>query len=325
MRVFSGIQPTGSLHIGNYLGAIINWVNSQKEYENIFCIVNSHAITVKQNPKELKESSLNLAAMLLACGIDTKDSILFIQSDVLEHFELAWILECLIPMGDMSRMTQFKDKSAKNPKNINVGLFCYPALMAADILLYNSDLVPVGEDQKQHIELTRDVAMRFNRDYKEVFKIPTPMIPKVGARIMGLDDPTKKMSKSEKSPKHAINILDTPDEILGKFKKAQTDSLGIIEFDKSRDGVYNLLSIYEAFTKESRESIVGSFEGKGYGDLKKAVAEVTIEHLKPIQKRYFELAAEEEYLKNIMQQNAQNAKNLAQANLKEIKKAIGLE
>ncbi len=323
-RVFSGIQPTGNIHIGNYLGAIKNWVKSQDAYDNIFCVVNSHAITVKQDPQELKKKTYEMAAMLLACGIEMEKSILFIQSEVAAHCELAWILNCNIPMGDMSRMTQFKDKSAKNPKNVNVGLFAYPALMAADILLYQADGVPVGEDQKQHIELTRDVAERFNRDYGETFKIPAPMIPQVGARVMGLDDPTIKMSKSIDNPKHAISMLDDADTILKKFKKAQTDSDGIIEFNKERAGVFNLLSIYQAFSEESQESIMEKFAGKGYGDLKKGVAEMVIEKLEPIQKRYYELTENEENIKSVMKENAAKASAIADETLKKAKEAVGL-
>ncbi|WP_290137457.1 tryptophan--tRNA ligase, partial [Helicobacter japonicus] len=270
-RIFSGIQPTGNIHLGNYLGAVRHWVDSQEQYENIFCVVNSHAITIRQDPQELQNKTYELAAILLACGIDTKKSHLFIQSQIDEHAALAWILDCNIPMGDMSRMTQFKDKSSKNPKNINVGLFNYPALMAADILLYQADFVPVGEDQKQHLELTRDVAERFNRDFGECFKIPKPLIPKVGARVMGLDNPESKMSKSAKGENHAIFLLDSPEIITRKCKKAVTDSQSNIVFDESRAGLYNLLCIYEIFTQKSRESIEAEFEGKGYGHLKMAL------------------------------------------------------
>ncbi|WP_416830948.1 tryptophan--tRNA ligase, partial [Helicobacter ganmani] len=226
-RVFSGIQPTGNIHLGNYLGAVKNWVENQEKYENIFCVVNSHAITIPQNPSILREKTYDLCAMLLACGINPKESILFIQSKIQEHTSLAWLLTCITPMGDLSRMTQFKDKSAKNPKQILAGLFNYPNLMSADILLYQSNLVPVGEDQKQHIELARDTAIRFNRDFGETFVVPEPLILKEGARIMGLDDPTKKMSKSSSDkPNHSIALIDTPETIIKKFKKATTDSEG---------------------------------------------------------------------------------------------------
>ncbi|MGP1580489.1 MAG: tryptophan--tRNA ligase [Wolinella sp.] len=323
-RVFSGIQPTGNIHLGNYLGAVKKWVDSQDEFDNIFCIVNSHAITIKQDPATLRAKTYELAAVLLACGIDADKSKLFIQSEIDEHAALAWILECNIPMGDMSRMTQFKDKSQKNPKNINTGLFNYPALMAADILLYRSDFVPVGEDQKQHLELTRDVAERFNRDYGETFTIPEPMIPKVGARIMGLDDPSKKMSKSENKPNHGIALLDSPDEILRKFKKATTDSQNIVRFDQNQAGIYNLLSIYQIFTNKSREAIEAEFEGKGYGVLKIAVAEAVIEGLRPIQERYARLANDQTYLREILTNSAEHVRAIAQETYQEAKKRVGL-
>lgn len=323
-RVFSGIQPTGNIHLGNYLGAVRQWVDSQDEYENIFCIVNSHAITTRQNPEHLLKETYKLVAVLLACGIDTKKSNLFIQSQIDEHSALAWILDCHIPMGDMNRMTQFKDKSSKNPKNINVGLFNYPALMAADILLYQADSVPVGEDQKQHLELTRDVAMRFNREYGECFKIPEPIIPKVGARVMGLDDPESKMSKSATGENHAIFLLDTPDVITRKIKKAVTDSQNTIIFDKSRAGLYNLLSMYEIFTQKSRESIESEFEGKGYGHFKSALAEVITESLRPIQERYKQIQNETNYIQSILDFSLQRVRPIAQNTYKNVKNLIGL-
>ncbi|MGD9595340.1 tryptophan--tRNA ligase [Wolinella succinogenes] len=323
-RLFSGIQPTGNIHLGNYLGAVKNWVDSQDEFDNIFCIVNSHAITIKQDPALLRAKTYELAAILLACGIDMKKSKLFIQSEVDEHAALAWILDCNIPMGDMSRMTQFKDKSQKNPKNINIGLFNYPALMAADILLYQTDFVPVGEDQKQHLELTRDVAERFNRDYGDTFKIPEPMIPKMGARIMGLDDPTKKMSKSEGKPNHGIALLDTPDEILKKFKKATTDSENLVRFNPEQTGIFNLLTIYQIFTGQSQELIEAEFEGKGYGIFKVAVAEAVIEGLKPIQERYAKLTKEQGYLEEVLSHGANEVRKIAQKTYKEVKERVGL-
>lgn len=323
-RVFSGIQPTGKIHLGNYLGAVKNWVDSQDAFENIFCIVNSHAITTTQDPKELREKTYELARVLIACGIDPKKSHLFIQSEIDEHAALAWILDCNIAMGEMSRMTQFKDKSQKNPKNINVGLFNYPALMAADILLYNADLVPVGEDQKQHLELTRNVAQKFNRDFGECFKVPEPLIPKVGARVMGLDDPTSKMSKSATGANHAIFLMDTPDVILKKFKKATTDSESNIKFDENRAGVYNLLCMYETFSKKTRLEIEAEFEGKGYGDLKKAVAEVVIEALKPVQEKYQLLNSEQGYIESILKEGRDRAKEIASATYKQAKELVGL-
>lgn len=323
-RVFSGIQPTGNIHLGNYLGAVRQWVDSQDEYENIFCVVNSHAITTKQNPQMLLQETYKLTAILLACGIDTNKSSLFIQSQIDEHPALAWILDCHIPIGDMSRMTQFKDKSSKNPKNINVGLFNYPALMAADILLYQADGVPVGEDQKQHLELTRDVAIRFNREYGECFTIPEPIIPKIGARIMGLDNPESKMSKSAKGENHAIFLLDSPEVIQRKIKKAVTDSQSSITFDKSRMGLYNLLNIYEILTKKSRESIETEFESKGYGHLKSAIAEVVIESLRPIQERYAQIQNDQNYIQNVLDTSLQTIRPIAQNTYNNVKKLIGL-
>ncbi len=323
-RVFSGIQPTGNIHLGNYLGAVKNWVDSQDEYENIFCIVNSHAITIYQNPNELKDKTYELAAMLLACGIDMHKSSLFIQSEVDEHAALAWILDCNIPMGDMSRMTQFKDKSSKNPKNINVGLFNYPALMAADILLYQVDGVPVGEDQKQHLELTRDVAMRFNRDYGECFKIPEPLIPKVGARVMGLDNPESKMSKSDKGENHAVFLLDSPEAIMKKIKKATTDSHTSIVFDANRAGVYNLLGIYEVLSQKSRADIEKEFENKGYGYLKTTIAEIVIESLRPIREKYEQLCKDKQYIKQILAKGADNVRPIARQTYQKAKDLVGL-
>ena len=323
-RVFSGIQSTGKVHLGNYLGAIKNWVDSQKDYENIFCIVNSHAITIAQDPRELKKNTYELAKVLLACGIDPKRSHLFIQSEVDEHGALAWVLDCNIAMGEMSRMTQFKDKSQRNPKNINVGLFNYPALMAADILLYQTDLVPVGEDQKQHLELTRNVAQKFNRDFGECFKIPEALIPKVGARVMGLDDPSVKMSKSIAGANHAIFLLDDAETIMRKVKKATTDSEGCIKFDENRAGVYNLLGIYEIFSQKTRTEIESHFANKGYGDLKRELGEVIVEGLKPIWQRYEDLSQEEGYIMQVLNDGRDRAKEIASKTYKKVKELVGL-
>lgn len=324
-RVFSGIQPTGNIHLGNYLGAVKNWVEQQEAYDNIFCVVNSHAITLPQEPKTLRLKTFELCAMLLACGINPQKSTLFIQSEVQEHTSLAWLLTCITPMGDLSRMTQFKDKSQKNPKQILAGLFNYPNLMSADILLYQTNFVPVGEDQKQHIELARDCAIKFNRDFGETFVVPEPLIQKEGARIMGLDDPSKKMSKSSgHKPNHLISLLDSPDEIVKKFKKATTDSEGIIAFDETRAGVYNLLVIYQCFTQETRTQIEQKFANKGYGDLKKSVAEVVIEGLKPIQEEYLKLTNAKDYLQQILQQGANHAKIIAQKTYQDAKEKMGL-
>lgn len=322
--MFSGIQPTGKMTIGNYIGAVKRWVASQDEYENIFCVVNSHAITTYQEPKLLREQSYDMVALLLACGIEPSKSSLFIQSEIDYHPALAWILDCNIAMGEMERMTQFKDKSKKNPKNINVGLFNYPALMASDILLYQSDFVPVGEDQKQHLELTRNVAVKFNRDFGECFKIPEPLIAKVGARIMGLDDPESKMSKSNPANNHAIFVLDSAEEIMKKFKKATTDSLTSIEFDPERRAIYNLLSIYEIFSGKSREAITQEFEGKGYGVLKTTIAECVIESLSPIQERYSKLRVDEGYLKSVLSKGKEQVEPIARGTYEKVKELVGL-
>ncbi|MGL2521424.1 tryptophan--tRNA ligase [Helicobacter pylori] len=321
-RVFSGIQPTGQIHLGNYLGAIKHWVELQDEYENLFCIVNSHAITLPIEPTFLKSQTYELVKLLLACGISPKRSGLFIQSEVDEHPALAWLLDCQVSMGEMQRMTQFKDKSLKNPKSVNVGLFNYPILMASDILLYQSDLVPVGEDQKQHLELTRNVAEKFNRDFGDCFKVPEPLIAKVGARVMGLDDPKVKMSKSHKGANHAIFLLDEPDVIVKKIKKAATDSMGVIAFDETREGIFNLLNIYMLLSDESLEKIEERFKNKGYGDFKKELAEVMIQALKPIQERYQEISDDE--VKAVLNCGAEKARPLARATYQKAKELMGL-
>ncbi len=321
-RVFSGIQPTGQIHLGNYLGAIKHWVEMQDEYENLFCVVNSHAITLPIEPTFLKFQTYELVKLLLACGISPKQSGLFIQSEVDEHPALAWLLNCQVSMGEMQRMTQFKDKSLKNPKSVNVGLFNYPILMASDILLYQSDLVPVGEDQKQHLELTRNIAEKFNRDFGNCFKVPEPLIAKVGARVMGLDDPKVKMSKSHKGVNHAIFLLDEPDVIVRKIKKAATDSMGVIAFDEKREGVFNLLNIYMLLSDESPENIEERFKNKGYGDFKKELTEVMIQALKPIQERYKEISDDE--VKAVLNCGVEKARPLARATYQKAKELMGL-
>ena len=322
--VFSGIQPTGSIHIGNYFGAIKTWVANQEIYENIFCVVNSHAITIRQNPATLRDETINLAAMLLACGISPQKSHLFIQSEIDYHPALAWILDCNIFMGDMSRMTQFKDKSAKNAKNINVGLFNYPALMAADILLYNADLVPVGGDQKQHIELTRNVAEKFNRDFGECFKIPDALIVRESARVMGLDDPSIKMSKSIKAQNHAIFLLDSPETITRKIKRAVTDSQSEIIFDESRAGLYNLLCMVEILSGKSRSEIEGEFSGKGYGALKSTLAELLIAELTPIREKYEDLQKNRDFVMKILREGREKVEPIARETYERAKKMVGL-
>lgn len=323
-RVFSGIQPTGNVHIGNYLGAIKNWVASQDEYENIFCIVDLHAITTYQNPTELRRSVRELAGLLFACGIDPEKSALFVQSHIGYHAELAWVLTCMTPLGWLERMTQYKDKSAKQ-EVISTGLLAYPTLMAADIILYDTDLVPVGDDQRQHLELTRDLVQRVNHLYdSEIFKMPEASIPKVGARIMGLDDPTKKMSKSDGGQYHAIRLLDSPNEIRAAVKRATTDSQREIRFDEDRPGVSNLLTIFESFTGMSRPAIEAHFEGKGYADLKKDLAEAIIEGLRPIQQRYKEITSDRKHLDSLLAQSVARIEPVAERTMRRVNRKIGL-
>lgn len=323
-RVFSGIQPTGEIHIGRYVGAIRNWVNMQQEYDNIICVVDLHAITIQQDPKLLKNRIREFTGLLLASGIDPEKSILFIQSHIAAHAELAWILNCFIPIGWAQRMTQYKEKSQKQKEQSSLGLFAYPSLMAADILLYDTDTVPVGEDQKQHVELTRDVAQRFNSIYGETFKLPEPLISTVGARIMGLDDPTKKMSGSESGAGHSIGLLDSADEIRSRIMKATTDSLREIRFDEGRPGIYNLLSIYQSFTNMPDREIEASFEGKGYGELKKELAEVVVEGLRPVQERYRKITAESGYIDKVVKEGADRAHPMAAKKLAQVREKIGL-
>ncbi len=321
-RILSGAQPTGELHLGNYLGALKNWVTLQNNYESFFCIVNLHAITLPQDPQVLREKTLNLARIYLASGIDPEESAVFVQSDVPEHAELAWVLTCISRMGELERMTQFKDKGKGKGEKVGVGLFTYPVLMASDILLYQTDLVPVGQDQKQHLELTRDLAERFNRDYSETFKIPEPYIPPVGAKIQSLVDPLKKMSKSDENLNGAIFLNDSPDVILKKFKKAQTDSGAEIIFDEERAGLYNLLTIYEIVTGKTRQEIEDHFSGKGYGHLKVELAEAVIEFLRPFQTKMAEIDDAE--LKRILQIGAEKARNVASKTLKDVYQKVGL-
>ena len=323
-RVLSGIQPSGSVHIGNYLGAIKNWVASQEERENFFCVVNLHALTLPHDPATLRESTRELAAILFAAGIDPDKSSLFVQSQVHEHAELAWIMNCVAHIGQMSKMVQFKDKSDKQRGEASVGLFTYPALMAADILLYQTDLVPVGDDQKQHVELCRDLAQRFNHNFGETFKIPDVSIPKIAARVMSLQEPTKKMSKSDEGENHVINVLDEPAAILKKCKKATTDSGSDIRFDPKRPGVFNLLSMYQACSGQTSEQIEAHFEGKGYGHLKIELAELITESLAPLQQRYKEIRSDETMLDKMLLQGQQQAQAVASETLSKVKQAIGI-
>lgn len=325
-RILSGIQPSGQLHIGNYLGALKQWVELQTQYDSFYCIVDLHAITVQQDPTALREGTRRNAGLYLACGLDPQHSTVFVQSHVPEHSELAWILGTFTPMGWLNRMTQFKDKTSKmQTESIGSGLYNYPILMAADILLYQADLVPVGDDQRQHLELTRDLAQRFNSLYGDTFTIPQTFTPKAGARVMGLDNPTAKMSKSESSDLHAVNLLDTPDRIKKKMMRAVTDSGSEIRFSDLDDkaGVNNLLTIYQAFTGESAEAIENRFVGKGYGDLKKAVAEVTVEGLRPIQERYQALTGEGGYIDEVLKRGAERAREVAHKTLRSVQERVG--
>jgi tryptophanyl-tRNA synthetase len=318
--IFSGVQPSGNLHIGNYLGAISQWVEMQDQYNCIFCVVDYHAITVKQDPKKLKEKVIEVAKNYLAAGIDPKKSVIFQQSSIKEHTELGWILNCASArISDLNKMTQFKDKAGKNQENIGVGLFDYPVLMAADILLYNTDIVPVGDDQVQHVELTRTLARRFNSDYKkEIFRIPEVKIRKAGARIMGLDNPEKKMSKSASSELNYIALTDKPEIAKKKIMRATTDSDGIIKFDEdSKPGVSNLLTIYSLLAKKEIKELEKQYNSKGYGDLKKDLAEVVAEFLNDFQKRYNKISDKE--VIDIMKKGADQIKPIAEDTIQKVK------
>jgi len=321
-RIFSGAQPTGNLHIGNYLGALKNWVALQHEYESFFCIVNLHALTIPQDPKLLLEKTRDLARIYLAVGIDPQVSTIFIQSDVPEHTELTWVLNCVARVPELERMTQYKDKAKKQQENVLVGLLDYPVLMASDILLYQTDLVPVGNDQKQHLELTRDIAIRFNRDYGETFKVPDPYIPKMGARIMSLSDPSKKMSKSDDDPNGRVLMMDDADTVVRKFKRAVTDSGTEIRFDESRPAINNLLEIYHLVTGKSQAEVEEHFAGKGYAQLKGDLADVTIEFLRPFQERVREIT--DETLDNLLDQGRDKASKIAGATLAQVYQRIGI-
>jgi len=324
-RVFSGIQPTGNLHLGNYLGAIRNWVETQAEYDNLFCIVDMHAITVPIDPKELHQSTRSLAALYLACGLDTRYCKLFVQSHVRQHAYMSWIMNCFTPMGWLNRMTQFKVKAGENPDSVSTGLYCYPVLMACDILLYQTNYVPVGDDQRQHIEFTRDLAQRFNSLYgQQVFTIPQDQIRKVGARIMSLDDPAQKMSKSDPNPNSRINLLDDPKTIKQKIARATTDSHRLVAFDPERPGITNLVTIYQALTGQPQEEIEAEFAGKGYGDFKAALTERLVATLAPIQKRHRELMNDLPALEAILKQGADEVRPMAEATLQRVKDVVGL-
>lgn len=321
--IFSGIQPSGTITIGNYIGALKQFVELQHDYNCYFCIVDQHAITVPQDPETLRKNIRSLAALYLACGIDPDKATLFIQSEVPAHAQAGWMLQCLSYIGELERMTQFKEKSA-GKEAVSAGLLTYPPLMAGDILLYNADYVPVGEDQKQHLELTRDLAERFNKKYAEIFTIPDIKLPKVGARIMSLQDPTKKMSKSDANQKAFISMLDEPKTIEKKIKSAVTDSDGVVKYDKeNKPGISNLLSIYSIFNNEPIEEIEKRYEGKGYGAFKKDLAEIVIRELTPIQERYYELIDSQE-LDDILDHGRDKANAVASQMIRKMENAMGL-
>lgn len=325
-RIFSGVQPSGNITLGNYLGAIKNWVNLQDNYECIFAMMDLHTITVRQTPSELRRRTIELLALYISCGIDPEKCIMFIQSQNSAHAELAWVLDCYTYMGELQRMTQFKDKSARHADNINAGLFTYPVLMASDILLYQTDLVPVGKDQMQHIEICRDIAQRFNSVYGDVFKIPEGLLVKSGAKIMSLQEPTKKMSKSDPNPKSFISMMDDFSVIAKKIKSAVTDSEGVIEYrpeDETKAGINNLLSIMAVMTDRTPEAVAQSFSGEGYGVFKNAVAEAVVETIRPIREEYDRIIKDKAYLQGIYKDGAQSAHRIAQRTLKKVYKKVG--
>ncbi len=324
-RIFSGVQPSGNLTIGNYLGAIKNWIPMQDEYDCIYCVVDMHTLTVRQKPAELRQRSLNLLALYMACGLDPEKCILYLQSHVSGHAELAWILNCYTYMGELNRMTQFKDKSQRHSDNINAGLYTYPVLMAADILLYQTDLVPIGQDQKQHLEITRDIAERFNNIYGETFRIPEAYIPKIGAKIMSLQEPEKKMSKSDENENAYVSILDPLDVILRKFKRAVTDSEREIRYDEeNKPGVSNLISIYSSTTGKTIEEIEKQFAGLSYGDLKEAVGLSVADVLKPVQQRYNEYSSNKDFLNTVLKESAEKAFYISRKTVSKVYKKVGL-
>ncbi len=321
--VFSGIQPSGIITLGNYLGAIKNWVRLQDDFNCIFFLADLHTITVRQDPKNFHENILQAYALLLACGIDPEKSLFFIQSHVDTHAQLSWILNCFTQFGELSRMTQFKDKSKKYPENINAGLFTYPCLMTADILLYQADYIPTGKDQKQHVELTRNIAERFNSIYGQTFKVPEPYIEKTGSNIMSLADPSKKMSKSDINENACITILDTPEDIMKKFKRSVTDSESEICYREDKKGISNLMGIYNCITGKSFQKIEDEFKGKGYGDLKRAVGKAVVEELTPIQHRYREFINDKAYLESCYKAAAIKAKQISEVTLNTVMDKIG--
>jgi tryptophanyl-tRNA synthetase len=322
--ILSGIQPTGTFTLGNYIGAIRNWVTLQEEYDCAYMIADLHSLTVRQEPAKLRQQILRAFAVLLACGVDPQKSLMFIQSHVHQHAELNWVLACNTQFGELSRMTQFKDKSAKHPENVNAGLFTYPSLMAADILLYQADLVPVGVDQKQHLEITRDIANRFNNNYGVTFTIPEPYIPEIGAKVMSLADPTKKMSKSDENQNAFVTILDDKDTIIRKFKRAVTDSDSEIRYAEGKDGINNLMSIYSAISGDSYSAIEKEFAGKGYGEFKLAVGELVADELRPIRESFERLIGDKAYLESVYREGAQKAGYLAEKTMRKVYRKVGL-
>ncbi len=322
-KVLSCIQPSGMLTLGNYLGALKNWKNMQEEFDCTFAVADLHAITVRQEPAKLRQQIYSTYALMLALGLDPEQSTLFIQSHVPAHSQLSWLLSCYTQFGEMSRMTQFKDKSAKHADNVNVGLFSYPVLMAADILLYKPDFVPVGADQKQHLEIARDIAERFNGIYGDVFTVPDPYIPKIGARVMSLQDPTKKMSKSDENLNSWVAILDTPDDIMRKFKRAVTDSEAKVCIGEEKHGINNLIGIYSAVTGKSSQQIEAEFEGKGYGDFKMAVGEAVVEELRPIRESYEAIIKDKAALEALYREGAEKASYVARKTLSKAMKKVG--
>lgn len=320
--VYSGIQPSGSLTLGNYIGALSNFGQLQDEYNCLYCIVDNHAITAYQEPKNLRKNTLDVLALYLAAGLDPEKSIIYIQSHVPEHVELMWCLNTITSLGQLQRMTQFKDK-AQRTKEVEAGLLNYPILMAADILLYNASYVPVGEDQRQHIEFTRDLAQRFNTRYSETFVIPEIMAPKVGARIMSLQDPEKKMSKSDPDPNSYVLILDSEKDTEKKIKRAVTDSLGIIKYSDEQKGLKNLIDIYSVFTKKTPDEIVKEFEGRGYGEFKGAVAEVVNDGMRPIRERFNEIRNDKEYLESVYRDGADKARSIAYKTMSKVHRKMG--
>ena len=318
------MQSTGTLTLGNYLGALNNWVKLADEYETFYAIADLHSLTVRQNPAELRKRAKDLFTLYIAAGLDPEKNCIYYQSHVSAHAELAWILNCFTYMGELSRMTQFKDKSAKHADNINAGLFTYPALMAADILLYQADVVPVGADQKQHLEITRDIAQRFNNIYGDVFTVPEPYIGEATAKIMSLQDPEKKMSKSDENPNASILLMDDPDTIIRKFKRAVTDSETEVRYSDDKPGIKNLINIYTTVTGKTIEEVEREFDGKGYGDFKLAVGESVVDKLKPIQDRFYDIQKDKEYINSIIKENDGKAAYFANKTLRKVKKKVGL-